>query len=276
MVIAVPNKGRVKGPSFDLLEEVGIMANMADERRLILPTSRQGVSVLLVRSMDIPLMVERGAADIGIAGQDAIAERGSKVEELVVLDFGSCKVALAAPRGVKTPRRIATALPRITERYCKGRRLKADIVELQGALESAPMLGISDSIVDQVATGTTLRENKLRILDVIMETRIFLIGNPVSVKEKASEISQISLCVGGVLEAKKRMYMRLNAATDAIRDRVSGILPAMKSPDISDLVGGGYVLAAAVPKKGIEDLVVRLKAAGASDIIVESLRMIIP
>jgi ATP phosphoribosyltransferase len=276
LVIAVPNKGRVKEPSFRLLEEVGIKANLADERRLILPTSRQGVSVLLVRSMDIPLMVERGVADIGIAGQDAIAERGSKVEELVPLDFGSCKVALAAPRNVRIPKAIATALPRITERYCKGKHLKADIVELQGALESAPLLGIADSIVDQVATGTTLRENKLRILDVIMETRIFLIGNRISMKQKSAQIDQIALCVQGVLEAKKRMYLRLNAATDEIRDRIAGILPAMRSPDISDLVDGGYVLAAAVPKKGIEDLVVRLKAAGGSDIIVEQLKMIIP
>lgn len=276
LTIALPNKGRVREPSFRLMEDVGIKADQAEERRLILPTSRSGVRILLVRAMDIPLMVERGAADIGIAGQDTISERGSKVEELVPLDFGSCRVALAAPRAVITPKCIATALPRITARYCRKAGIKADIVQLQGALESAPLLGIADSIVDQVATGTTLRENKLRILDVIMETRIFLIGNIASVKENAAMIDPIVLCVKGVLDAKRRMYVRLNAATEKIRDRLASILPAMKSPDVSMLADGGFVLAAAVPKKGIEDLVVRLKAAGGSDIIVEQLKMIIP
>lgn len=287
VTIAVPNKGRVREPSFKLLEDIGIKADMNDERRLILPTSRQGVRLLLVRSMDIPLYVVRGVADLGIAGEDALAERGvlvgsppwpggPSVANLLPLDFGACKVALAAPRGVKVPQSIATALPRITEAYCRKADINADIIVLQGALEAAPRLGIADAIVDQVATGTTLRENGLRTLEVIMETRICLIGNPASLKAKKRETDQIALCVQGVLEARKRVFLRVNAATDAVRDMVVKLLPAMKSPDVGLLASGGYTVAAAVPKRGLEDLVMELKSAGGSGIVVEALKLIIP
>ena len=287
MTIAVPNKGRVREPSFRLLEDIGIKADMNDERRLILPTSRPGVRVLLARSMDIPLYVVRGVADLGIAGEDAMAERGIRVgsppwpggpsvANLLPLDFGACKVALAAPRGVKTPKSIATALPRITAEYCRKTGINADIIVLQGALEVAPRLGIAEAIVDQVATGTTLRENGLRILDTIMETRICLIGNPDSLKTKKKETDRIALCVQGVLEARKRVFLRVNAATDAVRDMVVKLLPAMKSPDVGLLASGGYTVAAAVPKRGLEDLVMELKSAGGSGIVVEALKLIIP
>ena len=286
VTIAVPNKGRVKEPSFRLLEDIGIKADMNDERRLIMPTSQPGVRILLARSMDIPLYVVRGAADLGIGGEDALAERGvisgsppwpggPSVVKLLPLDFGGCKVALAAPGGVKTPGSIATALPGITRAYCRKKGINPDIVVMQGALEAAPKLGMAEAIVDQVATGTTLRENGLRVLDVIMETRMYLIGNPVSVKGKAEAIDQIVLLAQGVLEARKRVFLRVNAATDAIRDALVKLLPAMKSPDVGLLASGGYTVAAAVPKRGLEDLVMELKSAGGSGILVEALKLII-
>lgn len=282
VTIAVPNKGRVKEPSFQLLEDAGMKPVGGGDRKLSAPTSRPGVRLLLAGAMDIPLFVARGAADIGIAGDDAVAEcglytssckwvRDRDLAVLLELDFGACKVALAAPPRVREPESIATTMPNLASRYCRN----AKIIRLQGALETAPMFGIADAIVDQVDTGTTLRENGLRILKVLMESRMRLFANPESLKRKKPEIDRIKLCLEAVIEARKRLMVRVNAATDLVRAALVKILPAMKSPDVSPLVGGGYALTAAVPKKGIEDLVVALKGSGGSDIVVTEPRLIV-
>jgi ATP phosphoribosyltransferase len=286
----VPSKGRMKEPSSRLLEEAGMKPLDTDERKLVLPTSRPGVRVLLARAMDIPIYVARGAADLGICGEDAVRERGiptssgwginRELVELLRLDFGGCKVALAAPQRVKWPQKevlaIVTALPRITEQYCSRNSMGAKIIVLQGALEAAPGLGLTDAIVDQVVTGNTLRENGLRILDVIMESRMCLFGNPASLEAKKAEMDAAVLLLRAVIEARKRVMLRVNAATDTLRDTLAKLLPAMKSADVSPLAGGGYALAAAVPKEGLEDLLVKVKAEGGTGIVVEQPKLIIP
>ena len=271
----MPNKGRLKEPAFKLLEELGIKPNGGNERKLLISTSQPEVRILMARSMDIPLMVERGAADLGITGQDTIAERRSRVKELLELNFGSCTVALAAPEGIEKPKSIATALPNITAAFCKKKGLDAEIVELNGALESAPQLGIAEAIVDQVVTGTTLAENRLRILDTLMQSGVYLIGNYQSLEMNKEECYRIVISVEAVLEARKRLFLEVNAETTEIRDALIGLLPAMKKPNLSDLTDGGYVLGAAVPQKGLLDLIVKLKAAGGTDIIIGPLKMVI-
>jgi ATP phosphoribosyltransferase len=272
----------MREPSLRLLEDAGMKALCDDDRKLIVSTSRPGVRVLLARAMDIPLFVARGAADFGIAGDDAVAEcglytssckwvRDRDLAVLMELNFGACKVALAAPPRVSEPQSIATTMPNIASRYCRS----AKIIRLQGALETAPMFGIAEAIVDQVDTGTTLRENGLRILKVLMESRIRLFANPASLKTKKAELDRITLCLGAVIEARKRLMVRVNAATDLVRDTLVKLRPAMKSPDVSPIVGGGYALTAAVPKKDIEDLVVALKGSGGSDIVVTEPRLIV-
>jgi len=282
VTIAVPNKGRLREPSLRLLEDAGMKPLCGDDRKLIVPTSRPGVRLLLARAMDIPLFVARGAADIGIAGDDAIAECGLYTSSckwvrdrdlalLLELDFGACQVALAAPPRIREPASIATTMPTIASRYCGS----AKIVRLQGALETAPLFGIAEAIVDQVDTGTTLRQNGLRILKVLMESRMNLFANPSSLKTKKAGLDRITLCLGAVLEARKRLMVKVNAASDLVRDALVKILPAMKSPDVSPLAGGGYALAAAVPRKGIEDLVVALKGSGGSDIVVTEPKLVV-
>lgn len=279
VTIAVPSKGRVSEPSFRLLGDIGIKGDCSDERALELPTSRRGVRLLLARAMDIPIYVARGAADLGISGEDAIAERdlatasawgrNQEIAKLLALDFGACRIALAAPPSIKTPRSIATALPRITRAYCRKKGIfNPDIISLQGALELAPKRGIAEAVVDQVDTGRTLERNSLRVLDVIMESRMYVIGNPDSIKKKEAAITPIVLCARAVMEARKRVMVMVNAASDSLRDALVKLLPAMESPNISPLAGNkGYSLLAAVPRDGLEDLLVGLKAAGGTDIL---------
>jgi ATP phosphoribosyltransferase len=275
LTIALPNKGRIQPPSLQLLEDIGIRARVNGGRELEVPTSKPGVRVLFARAQDIPLFVERGAADLGMTGKDCIAERGSRVEQLLDLDFGACKVALAAPRGVKVPKTIATALPNMAAAYCAGRGWDTRIVQLGGALESAPRLGIAEAIVDQVETGATLRENRLRVLDVIMESRMCLIGNAGSAEAKAGAIRDMVMLARGIMDARKRVLLKLNAAGAEARDRLARALPAMKSPDVTELACGGFSLLAAVPRKGLEELVVKLKGLGATDIVVSAIQMLV-
>ncbi|NYZ73874.1 ATP phosphoribosyltransferase [Candidatus Micrarchaeota archaeon] len=281
MTIAVPSKGRVREPSFRLLEDIGIKADASNERKLILPTSRPGVRLLLARTMDIPFLVGYGAADLGIAGLDAITEQviatGTlPVQQLLPLDFGACRVVVAAPddvTSIRSIRSIATALPGITVNYCESEGINAELIKFGGALEILPRLGIADAIVDQVVTGRTLEESCLRVLAVIMESQMFLMANLDSMKSRKSEIDWIVLAAEGALAGRTRIMIKVNAATEEIRDRLVKLLPAMKSPDVSPLEGCGYSIAAAVPKQGLENLIVSLKAAGGTDIIVWPLWM---
>jgi len=276
LTIALPNKGRIQPPCLKLLEDVGIRARMNGGRELEVPTNKPGVKLLFARAQDIPLFVEMGAADLGMTGKDCVAERGAEVQQLLDLDFGACRVALAAPRGVKKPKSIATALPNISAAYCRKKGWDARIVQLGGALESAPRLGIADAIVDQVETGTTLKENQLRVLEVIMESRMCLIGNAKSADTKAGAIGDLVLLARGIMDARTRVLLKLNAAGTDVRDRLAGALPAMKSPDVTQLACGGFSLLAAVPRKGLEELVVELKKLGATDIVVSTIQMLVP
>jgi len=277
LVIAVPNKGRMQGPCFQLLEDVGIKAKPNGDRQLIVPTSEPGVKLLLSRMSDIPLMLERGAADIGFTGKDCVAERGSKVDTFLDLDFGVCKVALAAPRGVRKPESIATALPNITAGYCRKRGWNPEIVKLEGALESAPRLGIAQAIVDQVETGITLAENKLRVIDVIMESRMCIIGVNDSFRGSGltEPVITITMLAQGRMDARMRMLLKVNAADAGVRDVLVNALPAMKSPNVTPLAGGGFSLEAAVPRKGYEALVVKLRKLGGTDIVVSDIKMLV-
>ncbi len=191
------------------------------------------------------------------------------------MDFGACKVALAAMKQVTKPRSIATALPNITASYCKEKGLDAEIIELDGSLEFAPKLGLSEAIVDQVVSGDTLSENNLEILDVLMESQVFLVANKESLDLKKDEIYRIVLSMKGVLESRKRLLLQVNAKNGEICNTLVEILPAMKSPNVSPIAEGGFSLAAAIPKSGLTDLVAQLKQAGGTDIVVCPLKMVI-
>ncbi len=130
--------------------------------------------------------------------------------------------------------------------------------------------------MDQVDSGLTLDENYLSILDILMETKLYLIGNNESLKTKTDQTDLIILCVKGVLEARKRVLLKVNATTEEIKEKIAKMLPAMKSPDISNLASGGYSLATAVPKIGSEELVMQLKSIGGTDVLVSELKLIIP
>ena len=192
-------KGRLANKTMELFEKVGITCDEMkekDSRKLIFVNEELKLKFFLSKGPDVPTYVEYGAADIGVVGKDTIMEHGGKFFEISDLGFGKCRFALAVKKGtdfykgygVKT---VATKYPEVTRRFFEAKGMDVDIVKIEGSVELAPLVGLSDGIVDIVETGTTLKENGLEVYDTVAPISARLIVNTVSMKLKQERISEI-------------------------------------------------------------------------------------
>lgn len=185
--IALP-KGRLGEKVYGLFEKAGYPcpAIRENSRKLIFENGEAGVRYFWVKPSDVAIYVERGAADIGVAGKDILLEYRPEVYELLDLHVGKCRMAVAAKRDfrdpISRPLRVATKFSRIAEDYYLSRGRDIDVIHLNGSIEIAPILGLSDVIVDIVETGTTLKENDLVIFDTVVPISARLIANKTSHK----------------------------------------------------------------------------------------------
>ncbi len=202
--IALP-KGRLGQKVYGMFEKCGFdfPGMMEGGRKLVFENERLGMSMrcFWVKPFDVPVYVERGTADIGAAGKDILLEREADVYELLDLNVGKCRMSVAAVNGFRddTSRtlRVATEFPHIAQEYYAGLGRDIDIIQLRGSLELAPVLGLSDVIVDIVETGTTLRENNLSVIADIAELSARIIANKSAYKFKGEQIQQIISRLGG-------------------------------------------------------------------------------
>ena len=194
--IALP-KGRMGDKVLKLFSQIGFgeLALGEDSRKLVVESPDGRVRYLLVKPSDVAIYVERGAADIGVAGKDTLMETEPDVYELLYLKFGKCVVAVAAKNGwvedVSLPLRVATKYVNIAQNYYLSLNRQIDIIKLNGSIELAPILGLSDVIVDIVETGTTLKENDLSVFNVIAPSSARLIANRASYQFHAPLIDEI-------------------------------------------------------------------------------------
>jgi ATP phosphoribosyltransferase len=198
--LALP-RGTLFSGSLDLLDRIGIdtAAARSDSRALVFDVGE--LALVTMRPSDVPTYVEAGAADLGITGKDVLLEQHDRaVYELLDLRFGTCRMVLAGRRGDASlgeserrlgAMRIATKYPRVTERFFDDTGREAEIVEVKGSVELAPLVGLADGIVDLVDTGRTLNENDLEIREEIASCTARLIANRVSHKLRAAEIDAI-------------------------------------------------------------------------------------
>jgi ATP phosphoribosyltransferase len=198
LTIAVP-RGALLGGSLDLLDRLGLDTSevRSNDRKLLF----EDAGIVTMRPSDVPTYVEHGSADIGITGKDVLLEQSQRnVYELLDLGFGHCRMVVAAPEGGdpigsalrRLGRvRIATKYPRIAARHFAATGRQAEIVEVKGSVELAPLTGLVEGIVDLTATGTTLAENGLRVVEEIESCTARLIANPVAHKLKADEIDAL-------------------------------------------------------------------------------------
>ncbi|MBD3879147.1 MAG: ATP phosphoribosyltransferase [Quinella sp. 1Q5] len=197
ITIALP-KGKLFGLSAQLLRKVGWTAEGLHEksRKLIITNEAARLKFIITKTADVPTYVEYGAADIGIIGKDVILESGKDIYELLDLGFGACHLMMAVPKDKKRLRledyahtRVATKFPRIAESFFAAQGMQMEYIKLNGSIELAPIIGMSESIVDIVETGTTLRENNLEEIVTIMNATARLIANRVSYKLKFDRIN---------------------------------------------------------------------------------------
>ena len=194
--IALP-KGRLGEKVYAMFKAAGFPCPSIEEqnRKLIFENEEVGVRYFWVKPSDVAIYVERGAADIGVAGKDILLEYRPKVYELFDLDVGKCRMAVAAQKTFRDDPartlRVATKFSRIARDHYAGKGRDIDIIHLNGSIEIAPMLGLSDVIVDIVETGTTLKENDLEVIETIVPISARLIANTSSFKFKNEAIEKL-------------------------------------------------------------------------------------
>ncbi len=195
--IAMP-KGRLLKQCRTLFDKIGFDLSAMDreKRKLMFSFPEYGFEVMVVKPMDVPVYVEYGVADLGVAGKDVILEEKSDVYEPLDLGFGHCRMVVAQPKGIELPRyglglKVATKYPRIAEYHYSKKGIPVEIIQLYGSVELAPLVGLAHQIVDIVETGTTLRENNLEEVETIFEITARLIVNRSSMRLKYKRISEL-------------------------------------------------------------------------------------
>lgn len=195
--VALP-KGRLGDQVFELLRSVGYDCREMREnsRKLVFRSEENGISYFLVKPSDVGIYVEHGAADVGVVGKDVLLETGADVYELMDLNLGKCRLAVAAPEDyvedTGSVLRVATKYPNVAKAYYRGINRNIDIIGLHGSIELAPLLGLSDVIVDIVETGATLRENHMKVFTEIADSSARLIANVSGYKFKRQEIDRMT------------------------------------------------------------------------------------
>lgn len=272
--IAVQSKGRLYEDTMNLLKETGIKINSA-RRTLLVQSSNFPLEVLYLRDDDIPECVASGVADIGIVGENEFVERGEDADIVRRLGFSKCRISLAIPEeedytGVQwfNGKKIATSYPKILKKFADENNISMDIHVIQGSVEIAPGIGLSDGIFDIVSSGSTLISNKLREVEVVMKSEALLIGNKELSKEKQEVLEEFLFRIKSVLVADDKKYVLMNAPTEKVKEIVE-ILPGIKSPTVLPLATDGWTsIHTVIDQKHFWEIVGQLKAAGAEGILV--------
>ncbi len=205
--IALP-KGRLGEKVYAMFAAAGYPCPSIEEnnRKLIFENPECGVRYFWVKPSDVAIYVERGAADIGVAGKDILLEYEPDIYELLDLHTGICRMAVAAPVGFRDDPgrtlRVATKFTHIAQNYYTAQGRKIDMIHLNGSIEIAPILGLSDVIVDIVETGTTLKENDLAVMETIVPISARLIANKAACKFKGDEIERLSASLSAQISQK--------------------------------------------------------------------------
>ena len=270
---AIPNKGRLAEPSIDLLRDAGFAFDPHD-RRLVAPVDNLPVDILFVRAGDVVEFVADDVADVGITGLDLLAESDSRLRTLRSLGFGHCTLSVAVAdespyRGIGDLEglRAATSHPNVARRFFAEQHVAVDVIPLSGAVEVAPRLGLAESIVDLVSTGSTLAMNGLRPIAEVLESQAVLVAGPAT-EARTDEIASVEQMLGAVLEARRSKYVMMNAPAARLPE-LRTILPSLASPSVIPLAEEGMIaIHSVVGSDDVWRLLPALKAAGASGILV--------
>ena len=283
LIIAIQKNGRLSNDSRQLLERCGIDLLKSTDQ-LVCKAQNFPLDAYFVRVNDIPTFVATNACHIGILGQNILLDKQknspssqlSSIETLMELGFGRCRLSIAIPNqntysglGYLEGKKVATSYPGILSDYLQKKRVNAEIVSVQGAVEIAPRMGMADAICDLVSTGSTLAVNGMKEVEVILKSQSILIRNNKLNQVQEELLNRLLLRLKGVQAARSRKYIMLHCPLSKL-EGIQSILPGSESPTIIELQGRSDLVAVhAVCEEGVFwDTMEDLKANGASSIIV--------
>jgi len=281
-------KGSLEESTFKMFEKAGFKIRKT-ERSYFPSIDDKEIEPVMMRAQEIPRYVGQGVLDAGLTGKDWIIETNSKVVAVADLIYSKQNMrpvrwVLAVPTDSPIQsakdlagKRIATEVVNITRKYLKKNRVKADVEFSWGATEAKPPL-LADAIVEVTETGSSLKANNLRIVEVIMESNTQLIANPTSWKDewKRNKIGEIAMLLAGAIRAEEKVGLKMNVECRNL-DRLLTNLPALKKPTISPLSDEGWVaVETIIEEKLVREIIPLLKKNGASGIIEYPLNKIIP
>jgi ATP phosphoribosyltransferase len=272
--IAVQSKGRLFEETMALLQEADIKIP-SSKRILLVQSSNFPVEVLFLRDDDIPQSVANGVADLGIVGENEFVERNEDAEIVKRLGFSKCRLSLAIPKDVDYPglswfegRKIATSYPGILKQFMEKHGIKTDIHVITGSVEIAPGISLADAIFDIVSSGSTLVSNRLKEVEVVMQSEALLIGNKNLTEEKREILNELLFRIEAVKAAEDKKYVLMNIPTEKL-DEIIEVLPGMKSPTVMPLAQEGWsCVHTALDQKCFWEIIGKLKALGAEGILV--------
>ncbi len=280
--LAIPNKGRLVQPTLALLHDAGLLFEEHD-RSLVARVQNFDLDILFVRASDVAEFVNDAVADLGITGADLLAEAGSALPITRRLGYGLCRLAVAVPADSSIQRvedlaglRVATAHPNVAREFFRRREIPLEVIALSGAVEVAPRLGLAEGIVDLVSTGSTLAMNGLRVVDDVLPSEAVLVANPVAGSGRAGDLDALDTMMGAVIAARARKYVMMNAPAERL-PQLEALLPGLESPSVIPLAHSGMIaIHSVVGADDVWGLLPRLKAAGASGILVLPIEKIVP
>src|SRR5258708_77447 len=279
--IALQKQGRLADGSTELLRKCGIgFSNGLGKLRA--EAADFPLEIFFLRDDDIPDYVADGVADVGIVGENVIAENPKAVETIEKLGFGRCRLSLAVPKGFEyaaltdvAGKRIATSYPNILREFFSSRGVVTDIHEISGSVEIAPSIGLADAVCDLVSSGSTLFSNGLREVETVMNSEAVLIARKDLSEEAASILEKLLFRIRSAKAASQNKYILLNAPQEKV-DEIARLLPGMRSPSMVPLAEPGWVsMHSVVGEADFWEVVDVLKKAGAEGILVLSIDQMI-
>ncbi len=276
--LALPNKGRLADPALQLLRDAGLEFETS-AHSLTASASNYDLDLLFVRAEDVPEYVADGLVDAGITGVDLVQERSPELNAVLELGFGGCSLTLAVPRSasVQAPEelrgcRVATSFPRVTREYFEQRAVDCQVIEVRGAVEVTPQLGVADAVVDLVATGSTMRLNGLRPIANLLESQAVLVARAEQTDERWQPLVAM---VSSVIDARGKEYMMMNAPATAL-ERIRELIPGLSGPTVMPLADPAMIAVHSVVERStLWRLIPALKSVGARDILVVPIEKVV-
>jgi ATP phosphoribosyltransferase len=278
--LAIPNKGRLAEPAVELLRNAGLEFELS-ERRLSAAVRNADIELLFVRTEDVAEYVADGLVELGLTGADLVAEHGGALRTVLPLGFGACSLVLAVPRDADQSAtadlggcRIATSFPRVTAAFLAAEGVEAQVVEVRGAVEVTPQLGVADAVVDLVASGSTLRMNGLRPIATLLASEAVLVARN-GATAGDDRVGGLVDMLRSVLDARGREYMMMNAPVEAL-ERIRALIPGLSGPTVMPLADPAFIAVHSVVERSqLWRIVPALKEVGARDILVVPIEKVV-